>query len=235
MKVAIMQPYFFPYIGYFSLIENSDYFIYFDTPQYIRKGWINRNRILNSKGEVVYMTVPVKKSSQQTVIKEIEIDYSVNWKEKIRGQLVAYKKRAPYYTNVMDMINELFAMKHYGISELSIASIRLACERIGLELRDSIFSEMDLSLEEVSAPDEWALNIAKAIGAQTYINPPGGMSFFDRSKYEKEGIKLQFLQAELTPYVQRIGHFESGLSILDVMMFCSPDEIKKMCKNFTIL
>lgn len=231
MRVGIMQPYFFPYIGYFALIANTDLFIYFDTPQYIRKGWINRNRILNSNGEVNYITVPIKKASQQTIIRQIQIDDSVNWREKILGQLTAYKKRAPYYKEVIDMVNELFSYKCDSIAELSIESIRIACERIGLELRDDVYSEMDLTIDDVNAPDEWALAISKALGADVYINPPGGISFFDKNKYEMAGIELKFLQADLQPYKQRIGHFEAGLSILDVMMFCKSEEIKQMCNQ----
>lgn len=235
VKVAIMQPYFFPYIGYYSLIANSDRFIYFDTPQYIRKGWINRNRIINDKGEASYITVPVKKCEQKTAIKDVEINYSMSWEEKIIGQLTVYKKRAPYYNDVVEMIKELFSKKYRTISDLSINSIRSSCERIGFDIKDDIYSQMKLGIDEVENPDEWALYISKAIGAETYINPPGGLTFFDREKYEREGIKLQFLQATLVPYVQKIGYFSSGLSILDVMMFCKGKEIQEMCKEYTLL
>ena len=235
MKAAIMQPYFFPYIGYYSLIANTDMFIYFDTPQYIRKGWINRNRIINDKGEVNYITVPVKKCDQKTCIKDVQINYGTKWEEKLLGQLTAYKKRAPYYKDVIDMVKELFSKKYETISELSINSIKISCERIGLELKDDIFSQMNLEIDEVNEPDEWALYISKAIGADTYINPPGGIEFFHRDKYEKAGLDLQFLQVSLVPYVQKIGHFEGGLSIIDIMMFCKCDEIKEMCNNYSLL
>ena len=100
MKVAIMQPYFFPYIGYFSLIKNTDHFVFFDTPQYIRKGWINRNRIIGGGGKDIYFTVPIVKAPQDTAIRDIKIDTGSNWQEKMRGQLSIYKKRAPFYRDV---------------------------------------------------------------------------------------------------------------------------------------
>ena len=94
---------------------------------------------------------------------------------------------------------------------------------------------MDLKIDKVEAPDEWALNITKALGYDTYINPPGGMSFFDRKKYEAENINLEFLKINLKPYIQRIGKFEEGLSIIDAMMFLKPEEINEMLDDYTIL
>ena len=94
MKIEIMQPYLFPYIGYFSLIKNTDHFVFFDTPQYIRKGWINRNRIIGATGEAVFFTIPVQKAKRETPINKIMISQNENWKMKILGQLNVYK-RAP--------------------------------------------------------------------------------------------------------------------------------------------
>ena len=99
MKIAIMQPYLFPYIGYFSLIKNTDHFVFFDTPQYIRKGWINRNRILGTKGKDIYFTVPVEKCPRETPIKDVKISYNEDWQEKWMGQLTIYKKKSPLLCN----------------------------------------------------------------------------------------------------------------------------------------
>ena len=97
-----------------------------------------------------------------------------------------------------------------------------------------VFSEMDVNISEVSQADEWALEITNAIGGNIYVNLPGGVSFFDREKYIKQNIELQFLQSKLPPYIQRIGHFEKGLSIIDVMMFCNKKEISDMLNAFVI-
>ena len=94
MKIAIMQPYFMPYIGYFSLIKHSDQFILFDTPQFIRHGWIERNRILKPNGEPLYIKVPLKKSPRETKINKLVINNSENWQNKIIAQLVPYKKKS---------------------------------------------------------------------------------------------------------------------------------------------
>ncbi|MBR1579543.1 MAG: WbqC family protein [Selenomonadaceae bacterium] len=234
MKLGIMQPYFFPYIGYFALINYVDAFIFFDTPQYIHHGWINRNRILKQNGEVGYMTVPHLKASRSTAIKDIVIDERLHWREKIFGQLTVYKK-APNYSKVIDFLHDVLDRKYSSLSILNMSSTMNVCDFLGISKEFKVFSSTTIRLNEIRAPDEWALNITKVLGYDTYVNPPGGMSFFDRSKYENGGIRLEFLQANVVPYVQRIGHFESNLSIIDVMMFCSVDEIKNMLNDYEII
>ena len=105
MKVALMQPYFFPYIGYFQLIRAVDEFVIFDKAQYIRRGWINRNRILNAQKESVYINIPVHKAPIETQIKDIVINNNINWKENIFRQLNYYCK-APNYDFVIGFLNE---------------------------------------------------------------------------------------------------------------------------------
>ena len=233
MRLAIMQPYFFPYIGYFSLIKNTDYFIFFDTPQYIRKGWINRNRILGMDGKDVYFTVPVEKAHRETAIKDIKISQS-DWKQKFTGQLSIYKKRAPYYAAVMGLIEDVISCDTMYIAELAIESIKKTCMYLDIVLEYEIFSEMHMSCPEVKEADEWALYITKKLGYQTYVNPPGGETFFNADKYKQHNIELQYLIQELKPYNQRNRSFIPKLSMIDVMMFCSPEEIKKMMNDYTL-
>lgn len=236
MKIGIMQPYFFPYIGYFSLIKYVDKFIFFDTPQYISHGWVNRNRILDQKGNPDYITVPIKKVSRETPIKEIEISMDKNWRETIVGKLSVYKRKAPNYDAVINFVKDiLYGSEYSNLSELNCMSIERTCEMIGLTNDFSVFSKMDLQIGQVNAPDEWALYITRALQGDIYVNPPGGQSFFDKEKYESNNIKLQFLESRLRPYIQRIGRFEPGLSILDAMMFCKNDEIKDMLEDYRII
>lgn len=234
MKVAIMQPYLFPYIGYFSLIKNTDHFVFFDTPQYIRKGWINRNRLLGCNGQDVYFTVPVEKCSRETIIKNVKISNGHNWKEKWLGQLSIYKKKAPYYNEVIDMINETIDNKAEYISDLAISSIVKTCEYLDLNIRYDVFSQMDLGDIQVQEPDEWALYITQKMGYDTYVNPPGGKSFFDRQKYIDADIKLEFLTQKLDQYNQKSKQFIPGLSIIDLMMFCEPIAIRQMMNDYIL-
>jgi len=109
MKVSIMQPYFLPYIGYFQLIYNTDQFILLDTVQYIRHGWIERNRIQKQGGGWIYIRVPITKEfGRETRIQNIRIDNTINWKKTILDQLQIYKRKAPYYEPTISMLNKVF-------------------------------------------------------------------------------------------------------------------------------
>lgn len=230
-----MQPYFFPYIGYFSLIYNTDSFVFFDTPQYGPRSWMNRNRIINLKEGFTYITVPVRKAPQRTPIKDIYLVEPKHWHEKILAQLTVYKKYAPHYAEIIDLIRSISTVSYAKLSDLNIESIRAICAYLGISLRATTFSEMDLTLGPINEPDDWALQITKSMGYATYVNPPGGIGFFNRDKYNQEGIDLQFLQADFQPYDQHTGRFEKGLSIIDVMMFCSVSEIREMLCAYTLL
>ena len=233
-KISIMQPYYFPYLGYFGLIKHTDEFILFDTPQYIRHGWINRNRILKQKEGWLYIKVPLKSHSRETAIKDIRIDNSKDWKALTLSQLEAYKKRAPYYNGVIDIINELFSKPTNDITQLNKDCIMAVCRYLGIEREFPIFSQMDIKIDKPSSPDEWALNICRALDINEYWNPPGGMDFFDKSKYDTYGVNLRFHTQILKPYNQKRTDFEAGLSIIDVMMFNSPKEINNMLDMYEL-
>lgn len=234
MKVAIMQPYFFPYLGYFSLIKHTDRFILLDTVQFIRHGWIERNRILKQDDGWIYIKVPIiKEHGQNTLIKDLKIDNNQNWKHKIISQIQPYKKIAPSYQRVLNLLNNLFKEEYEDITHLNKTSLEMTCKLIGIEKNIEVFSEMDLKIEDPRAPDEWALNICKALGnVHEYWNPPGGDTFFNREKYAEAGIELKFQQIVLNPYSQKRTAFVPGLSILDVMMFNHNDDINKMLDTY---
>lgn len=234
-KLDIMQPYFFPYLGYFSLIKHTDYWIVFDTPQFIRHGWIERNRILKPIEAWQYIRAPLKKFSRDTPIKDIMIDNNQDWQGKILRQLEHYKKVAPYYKEVINLISDAISINTESIVALDVKGLKLVCDYLNIDFSFEIFSQSDIKIGKVSAPDEWALEISKALGAKEYYNPPGGLSFFDTSKYEKAGIKISFLNLKLEEYNQKRKNFEPGLSVIDVMMFNSPEEINKMLDNYELL
>jgi hypothetical protein len=236
MKVGIMQPYFFPYIGYISLIKHTDDFILFDPVQFIRHGWIERNRILKQNEGWLYIHVPLVKYERTTLIKDILIDNTQNWKLKILSQLQPYKKNAPHYFKVQNLVNELFEKEFNDIVSLNRYALELICKYLGFEKELIIFSQMNIEIQQPKAADEWALNICKALnGVNEYWNPLGGQSFFDKSKYDKAGINLKFQKVKLVEYDQRRSSFESGLSILDVMMFNSIEEINLMLDKYELI
>jgi hypothetical protein len=235
MKLGIMQPYFLPYLGYFALIKHTDYWIVFDIVQFIRQGWIGRNRILKPGGGWQYIMVPLEKSSTSTPIKDKKIRTNESWQKKILLQLMHYKKKAPYYIKVIELLETGFEFNDTGITKLNVRLIKIICDYLCVPFNYGIFSEMDIPIGAVNEPDEWALEISKALKADTYLNPPGGMEFFNREKFEKAGINLKFLKVNLQPYNQLCEPFEPGLSIIDVMMFNSPEEISIMLDQYELI
>lgn len=237
MRLGIMQPYFMPYIGYFSLIKHADLFILFDTVQFIRHGWIERNRVLKQNEGWQYVKVPlIKDNGRDTIIKDVRINNSENWKDKMLSQLQHYKKIAPNYYKVIGLLKDVFSEDFEDIVSLNKVALERTCAFLNIPARIEVFSKMNLSIEQAKNPDEWALNICKAIdGVDEYWNPIGGLSFFERSKYEENGIKIWFQEMKLEEYSQRRMGFEPGLSIIDVMMFNDVEEIGKMLDDYSLL
>jgi hypothetical protein len=240
VKLAIMQPYFFPYVGYFQLIANTDQFIFFDIVQYNKKSWMNRNRVLhaNKLGDFQYISVPVIKHNKGSLIKDININNDGKWKNKILSQLIVYKKlKAPFYSKIHQVVEEIFSKQCNTLLDLSIESTRTICDYLGIKLNYEIASKMNFDLSNISQPGDWALEISKKKKASEYINPHGGHDIFNENKFNASRIKLNFLKPNLTPYKQSFRKdFNLGLSILDVLMFNSKDELQEiLTSDFKIL
>jgi hypothetical protein len=235
MKLGIMQPYFFPYLGYFSLIKNTNKWVFLDLVQYIKHGWINRNRILNPLKGWQYIIVPLKKYLHTAPIKDIKIASSYDWKRKIIRQLGPYKKKAPYYEEVTRLVEEIFKYNTDSIDEFNIFSLKKTCEFLNIPFNYEVLSMMDITIGKINEPDDWALEISKSLNAKEYINAPGGRKFFHKSKFVSSGINLNFLQINLREYDQKRDKFEPGLSIIDVMMFNSKEKIQDMLDDYELL
>lgn len=234
MKLAIMQPYFIPYLGYFSLIKHTDHWVVFDTPQFPRHGWVERNRILKPREGWQYIRIPLRKFSRNTAIKDVIINRNEDYKKRILAQLEHYKKKAPFYDIVIDLMSEILSLKTTSIVDLNINALKILCEYIDLPFYFSIFSNFSDRIPNINNPDDWALEIAKLLNASTYYNPPRGIDFFNRDKFKEAGIELGFLEIMLDKYDQRRENFKPALSIVDVMMFNSSNDIKLMLDNYII-
>ncbi|NOX84347.1 MAG: WbqC family protein [Chlorobi bacterium] len=231
-----MQPYFFPYPGYFSLIKATNKWIVFDTPQYEIRSWMNRNRIIDPNHDGwMYFTVPVKKHKLKTPIYDIRLQNRENWKDKIIGQLGYYRKRAPYYKKVVEFLYETLKDEFDGLSELNVHTLRLTCAYLGIDFNYEIFSEMNLPIQPIRERDEWGLNICRAMGITEYINPERGQSFVHREKFLNNRINLQFLKFKFPEYDQKRKEFIPGLSIIDAMMFNTPAEINQMLDEYELV
>jgi len=226
MRLGIMQPYFFPYLGYFDLINCTDTWIVFDTPQYIRHGWINRNRILHPIESWQYIVAPIKKTRRKEVIANILIKDQTDWKQKILRQLRHYKKSARYFYETIRLVEDCLAIEEKNISMLNTAILDKVCEYLDIPFEHDIFSEMNLTIGPIDGPGDWALRISEALQASEYVNPPGGREIFNIKKFEECGIKLTIRDIEPLIYGCAKYQFEPGLSIVDVLMWNTPSQVK---------
>ena len=228
-----MQPYFFPYIGYFQLLNYVDLWIVFDNIQYIDKGWINRNRILHPelKKEWQYITIPLDSRNQFSKINDIKIKQEIDWRKNILGKLTFYKKKSLFYKEVISLINNTFNTNENNLSEFVTRSIRYTADYLGIETEILVLSNMGLPLTNINHPGDWALRICESIGAKEYINPIGGKDLFYNKKFKDSNIKLSFLKSKMGVYNQKRPEFIPGLSIIDLMMWNSKSELSRFLNN----
>ena len=233
MKVAIMQPYFFPYIGYFQLINAVDYFVFYDDVNYIKQGWINRNRILVNN-EAKYITIPLKKLSSFIPIKNIEINPELKeYKTMLKTIEMAYKK-APYFHAIFNLINEVLNKEYKTLAEITIKSVKSCCEYLDIKTQFYVASE-DFATTKGLERAERLQTICKQLHANQYINALGGQELYSKEDFTKEKIQLQFIQSKAITYKQFGNHFVPWLSIIDVLMFNSKEEVKELLNQFELI
>lgn len=225
-----MQPYFLPYIGYWQLIANTEKFIFFDVVQYNKRSWMNRNRILHPDkfDDFQYITVPIKKHERGSLISDVEISYEEDWVSEIFGKLTLYRKlNAPYYSEVSELLFRILKPRYSRFLDLVVHETLEICNFLGLKLNYQLASEISFDREIIAGPGDWALSVCKSLGASSYINPYGGYEIFDEKKYFENDVKIQFLKSNLSPYKQSWRkEFIPGLSIIDLLMFLSKEEIR---------
>lgn len=231
MKLAIMQPYFFPYIGYYQLIAAVDKFVIYDDVNYIKRGWINRNRILLN-GAPHTFTIPVLKASQNVSIAEIRIDPAMKWRKKLMVSVEHAYKNAPFFSEVYPMIEKTVFNDCASIGAYALESIKAVVNYLGIDTMiedsSSIYSNQDLK------GSNRILDICLKEKATTYINPPGGAALYDTDTFKHAGIELNFIHTEKIEYAQFNGEFIENLSMIDVLMFNSPKETKKLLTKYRL-
>lgn len=231
MKLGLMQPYFFPYLGYFDLIYQADIWVVFDVVQYIRRGWMNRNRVLHPEHGWQYITIPVKKCHLDTPIHEIEISENVPWRDRMIGQLQHYKKRAPFFSEVMAIVDECISTESRLLSNINLRSLSLVCEYLGISFSPPYFSDMSFDANRVAEPGDWALFLSEALGVDEYVNPPGGVQIYHPDKFKCRGIKLTFNNLPTFEYNCRGYEFIPNLSIIDVLMWNEPAKVMEFLEQ----
>lgn len=231
-RIAIMQPYVYPYIGYFHLINASDLIIFYDDVNYIKRGRINRNNILVNGSEFCF-AVPIVDASQNRLIKDTHASYEGRWKTTFFKQLTHSYKKAPYFDSVMTGIEAVFGQHFESIADLAIASLISVHNYLGANLgyvKSSEFSPETRGMEK----SERLIAITKKAGGDRYVNTIGGVKLYSKEIFKDRGVDLGFVKSELIEYNQFRGVFVPWLSIIDVMMFNDCDTIKKFLKAYSI-
>ncbi|MBF6607437.1 MAG: WbqC family protein [Flavobacterium sp.] len=232
-KVAVMQPYVFPYIGYFQLIQSVDTFVFYDDVNFIKKGWINRNNLLINKEKQI-VTFPCKGISQNKEIREIEINKDDKAYQKIIRTIELAYKGAPYFENIFPLIETVIVSDNLTISELAVSSIEAVMEYLEIPKNFKLSSDSHSNSKGQPRADR-LIAITKSEGGSNYINAAGGIELYDKADFEKHGIELQFLMPELPEYKQWGDSFVPGLSIIDILMFNDVPSVQAMLNNYSLI
>jgi WbqC-like protein family len=233
MKVGIMQPYLFPYIGYFQLIHAVDAFVIHDDVQYIKGGWINRNRIQINDKDYLF-TFSLKKDSSLDNI-NLRFFSDQFQKEKLHFFKIiqnSYNK-APFYRDVYDLLQTIFSCQEDNISIFIANSLQLICNY--LKILTPFYISSELKKDNNLRNQDRVINICRALNAKTYINPIGGIKLYTKEVFKKHAISLFFLRSKKFFYKTDKKVFIPDLSIIDIMMFNSKEKIVKMLDLYTLI
>ena len=228
MKLAIMQPYIFPYIGYWQLINFVDTFVIYDDVNFIKKGYINRNSIL-SNGKPHVFTLELIGASQNKLIHNIDIG---NNAQKIQKTLTHAYTKAPEYNHISPLIQDILENSEKNLARFLGTSIEKISDYLGIETK--IIYSSDIEKNCNLNGQEKILDICKRLKTSNYVNAIGGINLYDKERFTKEGIELSFLDSEIVEYKQNEGDFIPYLSIIDVMMFNDKNKVLAMLNSFKL-
>lgn len=232
MTIGIMQPYLFPYIGYWQLINIVDTFVIYDNIQFSKKGWFHRNNILLD-GKKTLFSIPLKKDSDSLDVVERYIsDGAEKEINKIIRQVENAYKKAPYFVDIFPLIKEIFQNAERNLFKYIYNSVIQICEY--LEINTNIVISSTINIDHSLKSQDKVIALNKALNATKYINPIGGTELYDFEKFQNENIELFFLNSNVPEYNQFGKEFIPYLSIIDIMMFNSREEIKKMLIEYKL-
>ena len=233
-RVAIMQPYFLPYIGYFQLLTCADRFVVYDNVEFTKKGWIQRNRILDHGSPRVF-TIPVAHASDTLHVCEREIAVNSNRdRQKILNVVRNAYRRAPFFDDAYPLVEECVMHSKTNLFDFILHSLKAACSYLQMTPSMAISSHLDVD-HSLKGQDR-VIAICQHEGAATYVNPIGGVSLYDSKSFSDAGIDLAFLRVDPDLAYRQFGNpFEPNLSIVDVMMFNSVEDTRKMLSSYSLI
>ena len=232
MKVSIMQPYFFPYIGYFQLIANSDVFVIFDDVNFIKKGWINRNNILVNNTPYLF-SMPLQNVSQNKHINEIFISDLDKWKMDLLKTISSSYKKAPFYQDVYPLIEKIISFDELNLALYIQNSLQNLC--VYLNLNTKLIMSSEIVKNNDLKGENKIIDICVQLGATQYINAIGGIELYTQENFQVKNIDLKFIKSENILYQQFKNEFKPWLSIIDVIMFNSVEDTRMLLNKFELI
>jgi hypothetical protein len=233
VKTAIMQPYFLPYIGYWQLINAVDQFVIYDNIEYTKKGWFNRNRILENDHDRLF-TIPIKKDSDfLTVDKRFLSDEADKEVARTLRIIETNYRKAPQFEKVYPVIRGCFLIVEKNLFAYIYNSIQVISKFLGI--KTTLVVSSTIPLDHSLKSEDKVLAICKALGTKTYINAIGGEELYSKETFNSNGIELQFIKSNPIEYQQFDNKFVPWLSIIDIMMFNEPDKIKQILGEYKLI
>lgn len=234
MKVAVMQPYLFPYIGYWQLINAVDKFVILDDVNYIKKGFINRNRFLINGAEHIF-TVPLEKASQNKRIMDMKLNFPAEERKKLVQSIEYAYKKAPFFNEVMPILEKIICFKEDRLTEYICNSIREISDYLGIGT--ALYRSSEIDKDTGLKGQERILSLCQKLEADTYINPSGGRALYNHRDFTDRGINLCFLdvKSENISYIQyNRSEFVPMLSVIDVLMFNDTTQIERFLQEYEL-
>jgi hypothetical protein len=232
MNIAIMQPYLFPYLGYYQLVNTVDEFVFFNDVNFIKKGWINRNQLL-AKNETWTFTIPLIGASQNKLICDTQIMDRKEWQPKLFKSIEMSYAKAPFYNEVMSVLNNTIAADFDTIDKMAASSISEVFVYLGVAKKFHFSSE--LNYDRTGGGSDKIMSICKLLKTTGYINPENGKGLYSQSEFKANDLQLQFIQKSTVSYSQfEHKEFKDNLSMLDVLMHNSKEQISNLLNQYTL-
>lgn len=233
MTLGIMQPYFFPYLGYWQLINAVDTYVVLDDVSFIKQGYINRNYILNN-GNKQLLGIKVQKISSNKSIVEHELVEGDRWRRKLLKTIRLSYSKAPFFNDVFPIVEKCILYPEKNLSKYLFYQIKTVSEFLDIETMLLRSSKLEMSHDNLTGQNR-IISLCKRFGADTYINAIGGQELYSKTEFEQEDIDLKFLRMEEINYSQGSGNFVPNLSIIDILMYCGAVRTKEVLHNVSLL
>lgn len=255
MKLSIMQPYFFPYIGYFQGINAVDKYILYENLDYIKDGWMHRNRILVKHREPTFITVNLQQKSINKKIYEMKLDSRINWKQDIIKSIFFNYKGSKYFEEFFPIVELIVLAQYDNLHDYNCNCIKSICDFLEINTQIQTNNTIYLELEELLENNEFkkynfnpvlrktcptkktarVLEICINENANIFINAIGGIDLYKKEEFDQYGVKLYFINSLPYEYKQFSNTFFSNLSIIDVLMHCGREKTIRLLDNYTLI